>query len=81
MNEINRSVGKNTLYFLNSYEALPSSIVSIIPKNFEIRREEIYSLGKIRVNDTAINYMKNLLKNNYFVYDYENKSFFKYLVK
>ena len=44
----------------------------------EILQEQVHSLGAIRTEDK---YMIQTIKEQFFVYDYENSAFFKYLAK
>ena len=44
----------------------------------EILQEQVHSLGAIRTEDK---YRIQTIKEQFFVYDYENSAFFKYLAK
>lgn len=53
------------------------SLVSTMSNN-DILQEQIYSFGDIQVNDE---HRITVAKNQYFMYEYENSFFFKYLAK
>ncbi|MBQ7594531.1 MAG: hypothetical protein IJU48_09290 [Synergistaceae bacterium] len=75
--EFNRSIFNTTVYELNAHNLLPASMHHLV---VEPRRDEVYSFGNVRVNDKALDYIK-IIQNNYFAYNYETSTFFKYLAK